>query len=377
MKRELAKRDAIIVKGRDDLQRLSKQMKEELSKLRQKNKTDTAQLEYIYEKKLAQEAIYLDRMRQAYDEFVVHARYNLNDANREYEKKLDMIEQTKKETLAEVEKQKKALLMYVEFMQNQHKQMFDTLEERQSDERVRLKDELEFKEKEKENVEQQSRVKIVKLHTETHRLKEKVQLTEDESLKLQSDLDWAKNRIDRLETALQTSTSELKVKNDLCSTWEFKVGEMTQQVAELERIRKVLTIQLHSVREEMAPKEEKLTQVSDKLSTTESEYVNSLMAISEKEHQIKEKSESLLLLKKQLGELRRQSLFKDSLLKRLAKIFEDYKWALRRAQYSSTKKPIVTYVDAVGNNSSGGYNSIKYTCNIIYIRCRSFSKNPE
>ena len=40
-----------------------------------------ADLEHIYEMKLAQESLYLDKMRQAYDEYVAHSKLDLGEVH--------------------------------------------------------------------------------------------------------------------------------------------------------------------------------------------------------------------------------------------------------------------------------------------------------
>ena len=66
------------------------------------------------------------------------------------------------------------------------------------------------------------------------------------------------------------------------------------------RIRKSLTSQLHLLRQELGPKEEKLLQSSERLHEVEREYERAIYAISEKEHSLSRKGESLHLLQKQV-----------------------------------------------------------------------------
>lgn len=66
------------------------------------------------------------------------------------------------------------------------------------------------------------------------------------------------------------------------------------------RLRKALTTQLHTLRQELGPKEETLMRVTEKLQETDREYELSLQAIAEKEKNLGQKSESLNLLQKQV-----------------------------------------------------------------------------
>lgn len=67
------------------------------------------------------------------------------------------------------------------------------------------------------------------------------------------------------------------------------------------RLRKALTTQLHTLRQELGPKEETLMRVTEKLQETDREYELSLQAIAEKEKNLGQKSESLNLLQKQVS----------------------------------------------------------------------------
>jgi septal ring factor EnvC (AmiA/AmiB activator) len=68
----------------------------------------------------------------------------------------------------------------------------------------------------------------------------------------------------------------------------------------LDRLRKALTTQLHTLRQELGPKEESLMRVTEKLQETDREYELSLQAIAEKEKALGQKSENLNLLQKQV-----------------------------------------------------------------------------
>ena len=65
-------------------------------------------------------------------------------------------------------------------------------------------------------------------------------------------------------------------------------------------MRKALTTQLHTLRQELGPKEETLMRVQERLQETDREYELSLQAIAEKEKNLNQKSENLNLLQKQV-----------------------------------------------------------------------------
>lgn len=159
-------------------------------------------------------------------------------------------------------------------------------------------------------------------------------------LSVQSDLEWARERISRLDAALQQASSELKLRMDTAERWEFKAGDQQQQISELERIRKALTSQLHSLRQELVPKEEQIIHMNEQLQELDREYETSLGAVSEKELILKQNSTKLHVLQKQVSELRYALSRKDGALHRAAKIFDEYRHSVQRARFDSIKQPI-------------------------------------
>lgn len=53
-------------------------------------------------------------------------------------------------------------------------------------------------------------------------------------------LEWANERISKLEQALQQATAELKARAELSTKWEVKEGEMQKRLDDLEKYVSVL-----------------------------------------------------------------------------------------------------------------------------------------
>ena len=83
LKREVHKRDTIIVQERNENIRKAKEIVREYEEKLEAERKACANLEVKYEKKLAKEGAYLDKMKQSYDEFVVHARLDLLKSKRD------------------------------------------------------------------------------------------------------------------------------------------------------------------------------------------------------------------------------------------------------------------------------------------------------
>ena len=77
LKREVSKRDAIILNERENHRKQKLQLNGEISSFERKQAEIVARVELGYEQKLAQEALYLDRMRQV-SHTTSSPRYNLS-----------------------------------------------------------------------------------------------------------------------------------------------------------------------------------------------------------------------------------------------------------------------------------------------------------
>ncbi len=135
MKREVKKRDEIILRGRDELQRQTKRLTEEMQSIQKKLTEDIVELEYSYERKLSQEALYLEKMRQAFDEVVVHSRMDMNDAQQQVSMFDSRLLEQRNVILGEAEKQKALVLAYVDYVKSRYGEVINSLEESQGDER--------------------------------------------------------------------------------------------------------------------------------------------------------------------------------------------------------------------------------------------------
>ena len=67
------------------------------------------------------------------------------------------------------------------------------------------------------------------------KLKTELETKDIEVLRIKSDLEWANDRIAKLESALQQASFELKARAELAEKWEIKSGEMQKKLDDLEK----------------------------------------------------------------------------------------------------------------------------------------------
>ena len=329
LKREVGKRDAIILREREEHLKQKHKLQNQLKVLEKKRTEEISRVEMSYEQKLATEALYLDRMRQAYEEMVLNARLDRKKAvDTEIESQLRSSADAAFYGKLDAQKQKEALLLYVEYMNARHAEVIASLEKSQEKERSRFKRELATGVQAVIDAKAEGIEKIVMANLNVKQLVSDVATKEDQVLRLKSDLEWSEGRITNLESALQQATSELKKRTEMYEKWEFKAGDQQQQISEMERIRRALTHQLHGLRQAIGPKDEHILRITEKLEEMDREYNQALRAVSEKEVSLSQRSAVLHMLQKQIRDLRVSSSRKEASLQRAAKLFEQYKRSL-------------------------------------------------
>jgi hypothetical protein len=243
----------------------------QLTDLKAVQAREAREMESEYEKRLSKEGLYLHKMRQAYDEFVLHARMDMQSFEKEVERKKETEGQRHTSELQEQEKQKEALLAYIEYIKGRNQEIIAALDGAQDEERHRGKIAVDEANNKTEEASQLGRSEIARLTIEVQKGRHEISTREDDLLRVSSDLGWANERIKKLEVALQESAAGLLRQTEVAERWEFRSGEQTQQLHDLERIRKALTSQLHGLRQEVGPEKERLSQVSDRLTEVDRE----------------------------------------------------------------------------------------------------------
>mmetsp|Transcript_108172 Transcript_108172/g.186736 ORF Transcript_108172/g.186736 Transcript_108172/m.186736 type:complete len:1368 (-) Transcript_108172:213-4316(-) len=78
-------------------------------------------------------------------------------------------------------------------------------------------------------------------------------------------------RIEDLERSISALRLEINVRNDTISTSEKKILELKKQTAELEKLRYVLTFKFNELRKEVAPKEEQIKMMNERIQEMDEE----------------------------------------------------------------------------------------------------------
>ena len=267
----------------------------------------------------------------------VHARLDLETANKQVLSKEAEFSEHSRKTDKEFEKKKEILLMYCEYAGKRHSEVVANMEEAHFCEMEDMKEKMD-RMRQEEVEKRQTDLKEEKiLHQKIETLENLVTLKDIEIEKLKGELEWSVEKESKLANALARSSSELHIAKDEAGKWEYRAGEQLQQVQELERLRCVLTSQLHMMREALGPKQDALISVNQQLRDLEVESENTLHALSKKQQQIDVNNEMNHLLNTQVKELRKMLFNKEAVLKRAARLFQEYQHALQSAQFNKRK----------------------------------------
>jgi WD40 repeat protein len=136
MQKEIKQRDETILNSRNEYLKLKTSMNSEIAGIRKQCNDSISELELTYEQKLSQESLYLDKMKQAYDEYVVHSRMDLNELQKKTNQRVENVEQEKINALLEAERQKKTVLQYFDYVKLRGDELMQSLEQSQVEERL-------------------------------------------------------------------------------------------------------------------------------------------------------------------------------------------------------------------------------------------------
>jgi hypothetical protein len=135
LKKEIQKRDDNIINGRKEYLLMRKEMQDELEKLHHISQEALNKMELTYEKRLSQESLYLEKMKQAYDEYVIHAKMDMIELNQQTDQRIASIDTEKRKLMDDIEKQKGVVLKYYDYIKDRNSEVLQSLEEQQAEER--------------------------------------------------------------------------------------------------------------------------------------------------------------------------------------------------------------------------------------------------
>jgi chromosome segregation ATPase len=126
-------------------------------------------------------------------------------------------------------------LNYCNYVNERNREVINGIEAAQDAEVSALKASLRDAKASVQDSLEKSSTEIATLARSVRSLQEQLQSKEEEHQRTLGDLDWCREKVSRLEAALQSATGEITRRTEECNKWEFKAGEQQQHLHELER----------------------------------------------------------------------------------------------------------------------------------------------
>lgn len=285
-------------------------------------------------------------MAQAYDEQLVHARKDIEDLHAEAEQSRKRAEEERLGIVGETDKQKAVMLQYCDYISERNKEVFVELEETHDTEKTKLKNDLISKAEQINILKQKNRTDLAVVNRQVMLQREEISEKDMKILMQKQEIDTLLAKLGRQDKALTDATAEIMRRTEIAERWEYKAGVQQQQLLEIEKVRKALTTQLHSLREKMGPQWELLVRTEDRLREVDTEYGQSLVDLSEKEAKLAHAGSTVQLMQKQLRELRAKLTRKDHSLNRAVKILTEFELRMEEAKFENGRKITVKRADS-------------------------------
>ena len=230
------------------------------------------EVEANYEKRIAVDAVAYLELKNAHDDLLVKAaddKVTLEEMRKDEVKRIaDSWEQDKREHATELAE----LQAYASYVKDRYNEVME------SNDLVHDEEVLDLRERGKNDVEGlQKRLK--KSQAETNMMQRQNKVLRDTldsrnltNYELQEKIEEEKERNALMKAEVEKLAKELEKEARRADKWEVSCGEGKRQVTELEKIRKVLTHQLHEIRATIEPRDARLDSQRDKLSCLEGEY---------------------------------------------------------------------------------------------------------
>ena len=203
-------------------------------------------------------------MVQAYDEQLVHARKDVEDLQKAAVINADKEKQERKGLIEDTDQQKAIMIQYCDYITERNKEVFVELEETHDVEKNKLAIELSNKVELIASLKQKNRTDLAVANRQMMVQRDEISAKDMELLTQKQEIDMLVAKMNHLDKSLTDATAEILRRTEIAERWEYKAGVQQRQLAEIEKVRKALTTQLHSLREKIGPQWELLVRTEDR-----------------------------------------------------------------------------------------------------------------
>ncbi|GMH54463.1 hypothetical protein TL16_g01678 [Triparma laevis f. inornata] len=244
----------------------------DLLSLEKNHETDTIKCEGKYEKRIANDTTRYMELKNAYDDLMVAATDDRSNMDDYHSQELAKMKDKYEKEIATILAEQKTLQEYAKYVKDRYDEILennDVLHDNEiaavqqggKDQETTLKKKLLTSQGETSMMQRQN--KVLRDTLETRNIK---------NYELKEEIEGEKKKVDLMKVEVGKLAEELEKESERANKWEVSAGQGRRQVVELEKVRKVLTHQLHELRGMLEPKESKIVGMKEKLKDLESEY---------------------------------------------------------------------------------------------------------
>ncbi|GMH89749.1 hypothetical protein TrST_g13747 [Triparma strigata] len=244
----------------------------DLLSLEKSHENATIKLEGKYEKRNANDTTKWMELKNAYDDLMVAATDDRSNMDEYHSQEVAKMKERYEKEIATVLAEQKTLQEYAKYVKDRYDEILENndvfhdneiaaVQQDGKDNEATLKKKLMTSQGETSMMQRQN--KVLRDTLETRNIK---------NYELKEVIEGEKKKVELMKVEVGKLAKELDLESERANKWEVAAGQGRRQVVELEKVRKVLTHQLHELRGMLEPKESKIVGMKEKLKDLESEY---------------------------------------------------------------------------------------------------------
>ncbi len=265
----------------------------EILELEKNHDQKIVRIEAKYEKRISDDTARYMELKNAYDDLTVAAMDDRVNMDEFHNQEVTRLESEKNAIKDELEREIETLKEYTSYVKKRYDEVLENNDMLHDGEMIQVQ-------QNNTKVEMDLKKKLTASHGETNMMQRQNKILRDTvenrnlmNYELKEELEKIKKKVKVMKEEEGKLMSELEKESSRANKWEASAGAQRRQVVELEKVRKVLTHQLHELRGMLEPKEHRIVGLKDKMKGLESEYEQVLHHASDLEKETGYKSKRI------------------------------------------------------------------------------------
>ena len=240
-------------------------------------------MEAKYENRIAEDMSRYMELKNAYDDLSVAAmddRVNLDEYHRQ---EMDEVDKSIARREAALEEEIQSLKEYSAYVKQRYDEVLENNDIVHDSEVIKMRQDGKGVEEDMKKTLMVSKGETNMMQRQNKVLRDTLENRNIKNYELQETIEKSGKRVKHMKEEEAKLIAELEKESARANKWESVSGTLKRQVTELEKVRKVLTHQLHELRGIVEPKEAKIGEIGKRLTSLEGEYENIVGHVAELE----------------------------------------------------------------------------------------------